>query len=321
MILYNQIQKLQAGNKFIDKRGVELQLKEYANSKKDKKELQSTGQIKSPRSIFYKRNVKSQPIVSKDIISNKQREAQLGALERPLIYLASPDKILGDLGVPGMETSELDRQSVVSNRLNPYQSRLDRLKNKAKLGVGYVPKAALNVGMAAAFMPEGSGALGLVNETINPLVGLKNILKQRESAYLYRVQPRDFNIDISPLENMKKAVANGDAKWFVKSQLNNPDRLAELSSRDAHYGQWFEKDPKRLQYYLDDKIDSPVDILKLKVRKKDLGRYNVGESGSQDAKKWSLSHDTEFIVPKELIPTAKKYKREDWEAIIKKHKY
>lgn len=176
MILYNKIQKLQEGSKFINRKGIEMQLKDYANSIKDKKELITTGQIRTPRSIQYIKNIKPQADIKQDYISAEQRNAPLNPLQRPLIYLANPEKVLGDLGVPGMETSELDRQAVVANRLNPYQSGIERLKNKAKLGLGYVPRAALNTAMAAAFMPEGSGALGLINETLNPLAGItKNI--------------------------------------------------------------------------------------------------------------------------------------------------
>lgn len=155
------------------KRDLSLMLAEYNNINKDKQELQTTGQIKTPRSIHYGQNVKTQPDIKQDSISTEQRNAPLNPLQRPLIYLASPDKLLGDLGVPGMETSELDRQAINANKFNPYQSRTDRFLNNAKLGLGYVPQAAANVGMAAAFMPEGTGALGLVNETLNPLAGIK----------------------------------------------------------------------------------------------------------------------------------------------------
>lgn len=155
------------------KRDLSLMLAEYNNAKKDEQELRTTGQIKNPNSIQYKRNVRTQPNIKQDNISAEQRNAPLNPLQRPLIYLANPEKVLGDLGVPNMETSELDRQKINANKFNPYQSKTDRFINNAKIGLGYVPKAALNTALAATFMPEGTGALGLVNEALNPLAGIK----------------------------------------------------------------------------------------------------------------------------------------------------
>jgi hypothetical protein len=166
------------------KRGNELLIKETEKARKDKQELNTTGQIKNPRSIRYKKLAPKQSDLKTQTKSNEELEGQLGSLEKPLIYLASPEKLLGDLGIPGMETSELDRQAIMANRFNPNQTRLDRFINNANIGLGYVPDAAINTAMAAAFMPEGSGALGLVNEALNPLAGinsglLKNISKSR----------------------------------------------------------------------------------------------------------------------------------------------
>lgn len=179
------------------KRDLSLMLAEYNNAKKDEQELRTTGQIKNPNSIQYSRNVKPQAEVRQDNISTEERNAQLSPLERPLIYLANPDKALGDLGVPGMETSELDRQAIAANRFNPNQTRTDRFLNQVKLGAGYVPEAAVNTAMAAAFMPEGSGALGLVNETLNPLAGIKTSipdeLRQGLRANGFSFEPK-FNI-------------------------------------------------------------------------------------------------------------------------------
>lgn len=155
------------------KRDLSLMLAEYNNAKKDEQELRTTGQIKNPSSIQYRRNVKTQPNIKQDNISTEQRNAPLNPLQRPLIYLANPNKVLGDLGVPNTETSELDRQAINANTFNPYQSRTDRFLNNAKIGLGYVPEATVNTALAASFMPEGTGALGLVNEALNPLAGIK----------------------------------------------------------------------------------------------------------------------------------------------------
>ena len=155
------------------KRGLDLLIKETNNAKKDKQELQKTGQIKNPKSIHYKKLAPKQSELRTQTKSNEELEGKLG-FERPLIYLANPEKLLGDIGVPDMETSELDRQAVMANRFNPNQTRLDRFINHVNIGTGYVPEATVNTAMAAAFMPEGSGVLGLVNESLNPFAGMDN---------------------------------------------------------------------------------------------------------------------------------------------------
>ena len=174
---------------------LDLLIQETKLANQDREELNKTGQIKNPNSIQYKRNVRTQPDIKQDNISTEQRNAQLSPLQRPLIYLANPEKVLGDLGVPNMETSELDRQAINRNRFNPYQSRTDRFINNAKIGLGYVPQATVNTALAAAFMPEGSGVLGLVNETLNPLAGTGDLVNNLGNKYLpnaYKYNPFAF---------------------------------------------------------------------------------------------------------------------------------
>jgi len=166
------------------KRGLDLLVKETNNAKKDREELNTTGQIKKPRSLHYKKlTPKQQPTLSQDKMSVVDRQKannameqvnkeQLGVLERPLIYLASPEKVLGDIGVPGMETSEEDRQKIMVNRYNPYQSNEDRLKNTIEMGLGYVPEATVNTGLAMMGM-ENPTVGKLANEIFNPLAGIK----------------------------------------------------------------------------------------------------------------------------------------------------
>ena len=73
----NNIPKAQEGLKTMssrDKRGVELLIKETENAKKDKRELQTTGQIKNPKSIAYKSKVKKQPELKQDNRTDYERE-------------------------------------------------------------------------------------------------------------------------------------------------------------------------------------------------------------------------------------------------------
>jgi len=215
------------------KRDLSLMLSEYDNTNKDKEELTTTGKIKNPRSIQYRRNIKPQVEVKQDNISTEQRNAQLSPLERPLIYLANPSKVLGDLGVPNMETSELDRQAIAANRFNPNQTRFQRLENQAKLGLGYVPEATVNTAMAATFIPEGSGALGLLNETLNPLAGLKTSIPDELRQGL-RAQGFSF----SPKFSIK------DDHFYRSIGVNGAeDALSSGSIRSKKVGDYAGKNP------------------------------------------------------------------------------
>jgi len=207
------------------KRGNELLIKETEKAKKDKQELTTTGQIKNPRSIHYKKLAPKQSDLKTQTKSNEELEGQLG-LEKPLIYLASPEKLLGDLGVPGMETSELDRQAVMANRFNPNQTRLDRFVNNANIGLGYVPEAAANTAMAAAFMPEGSGALGLVNEALNPLAGIKMSIAPELRQGLRTAGP-SFGSSVDNFTPTFKSEIDWGKEYFEKIQ-NKEKELQDL---------------------------------------------------------------------------------------------
>jgi hypothetical protein len=76
-------------------------------------------------------------------------------------------------------------------------------------------------------------------------------------------------------------------------------------------------DPKRLDYYLADKED--IEILRTKVPKEILEQYRIDKFDPEIAKKWSLSHETEYILPKDLIQKAEKFKRNDWQKLIDEH--
>jgi len=72
------------------------------------------------------------------------------SLERPLYYLANPEKAWGDFKsifnpmTPESETSEGLRKKVMSNRYNPNQTQGQKAKNALKMGLRETPKAAIN---------------------------------------------------------------------------------------------------------------------------------------------------------------------------------
>lgn len=90
--------------------------------------------------------------------SQAEYDDQLG-LELPLYYLANPSKAFGDFkawlnpNTPESETSEGYRKEVMANRYNPTLSASEKLKNKTKMGLKLVPKAALNTAAVLSASP------------------------------------------------------------------------------------------------------------------------------------------------------------------------
>ena len=98
-------------------------------------------------------------------------EDNLDLLKRPLTYLESPEKILGDIGMPGMETSENDRLYFAQRNNHPDNANMSlgqKMKDTFKYGLNKTPGAALNLALASLGNPEGS-ALRIVGEAMNPI--------------------------------------------------------------------------------------------------------------------------------------------------------
>lgn len=224
-------------NRSKQNRGFELLRKETDLSNKDRAELNKTGKIKSPRSLKYQRNIlKPQAKIYQDNKSDKERVASQRAmekvhndklyLEKPLIYLANPDKALGDAGLKGFDTSEKDREEIMLNRHNPYQNRSDQFKNNLEQGLSYVPEAAINVGVASLFgrVPVGGSSLGntlrLANETINPLAGSGDqLLRLNSTANRYINNRLSRQSAIHETKRLAKESALGGTKEFYENEI------------------------------------------------------------------------------------------------------
>jgi len=143
-------------------------------------------------------------------------------------------------------------------------------------------------------------------------------LKENPEEYLYRAQ----EIGQNPYKNMaaqlrEKQAAGEKLKWFTNEILNptNPEMIA----REKYYGQWFENDPSRLGYYLSsDKIDEAAEILRIKLPKSQTSKFNV--SNFDDANMMSLSPETEFVLPKQMVGTTEKFSPSSLQQLIEQNK-
>jgi hypothetical protein len=177
--------------------------KEKDNRADDRAELNSTGQIKNPRSFLNKTNAEKLSGRKTAVDKQKRSVEEMGRVDksirdaendsknltRPLIYLNNPNKLIGDAAKAikpdnklGLETSEKERQALSYNTHSIYKSGREKLAYSLNKGVEMVPGAALNLALAG----EGagaSGALRTINNALNPLAGSgTNILRAKSAA-------------------------------------------------------------------------------------------------------------------------------------------
>jgi len=149
----------------------------------------------------------------------------------PLIYLANPDMLLGDLGVPGFDTSAGMRY-----RYNSAEGS----RNKLDMGLELAPSAALNVGLSMIGIPEGnmlSKAGYVANNAINPLAGVEDLMKAGVKQYAKEASQTTLkNPSISTSNSLRgprleklAAEAAEEAKEDskIRKVLNKANNLAE----------------------------------------------------------------------------------------------
>lgn len=163
----NEIKK---GNNIVKKRG------DYVVTANNKILIPVNREGQQQQYVTYKQlgpgeKLNQEEINKIDIYKDALDKENLGLLRRPLIYLESPEKMLGDIGIPGMETSEDDRLYFAQRDNHPDNANMtlgNSMLNSFNYGLKKVPGAALNLGLAALGNPE-AGALRITGEAMNPI--------------------------------------------------------------------------------------------------------------------------------------------------------
>jgi hypothetical protein len=146
---------------------------------------------------------------------------------------------------------------------------------------------------------------------------------EEELVSLYRARPIGQDPAMNIAAGLRARQAAGENLTWWQRQLINPQTDPDMIAREKYYGQWFEKDPNRLDWYLNSGSNNfgegkPLEILKYDLPKSEAMKYNV--ANFEDADKLSRSSETEFILPKELIEKAQRYPASDWQKLIDQHK-
>ena len=150
-------------------------------------------------------------------------------------------------------------------------------------------------------------------------------VKENPSMYLYRAQPRNFDISNNELEQLKNI---SNPKFYHKEYLRRLEQDPEYIARTKSYGQWFDKNPERMPFYIQKNgEDGPVDILRIKLDRAKANAYNVSATNEMTGlpkyaleSKISLNNPTEFILPKNLIDRAIKVDSELLPELIERDK-
>ena len=212
---------------------------------------------------------------------------------------------------------QMDPVGIMGNRLNINYYNPTTALNTANNTITGVDKNLKNSAVEAADIFLGDNNLRNVASS-----------SSEDLVDLYRVQDKGFDINSNTVAQMEKAAAEGRLSPVQKMMLNNEYDRKRLMARDKFWGQWFEKDPKRLEYYVKDK-GPDSEILHIRVPRSEAPNYSIKNFESQEPikgapleyhQRMSLSPETEFILPKDIIQGAKKYPLSEWERLIKEHK-
>ena len=238
----------------------------------------------------------------------------------------------------------------IESWVNPFVMAGDMAKGLSEaptdIKEGNYGKAALSV--ASPLLVGGLSGMGakttgqFLNNAFNPLAGTKDLvnnlgnkylpnayrynplaIKENNEMLLYRARPIGQNPDINMAAQLKAKEAAGEPlKWYQKNLLN-PQTNPEIIAREKYYGRWFEKNPERLDFYIDPgrrnfADEETIEILRTKLPKSEANKFNVGNF--EDVKRLTLSPETEFILPKEMVNSAERFPENYWQELIKQDK-
>ena len=176
-------------------------------------------------------------------------------------------------------------------------------------------------------------AINAAGEFLTTQTPLKNAykinpwaIKENPETFLYRAQPKEFDATASTLNTLKKKLASGEGTAAERSLWNQYVKQYEaghsnLVAQNDFYGKWFEKDPNRLDWYLNsgDKYDAgtQMNILRTKVPTSEAEAFKVANVKS--AQPISASMDTEFVLPQEMIQSSEVFPETSLQDLIAQH--
>lgn len=147
-------------------------------------------------------------------------------------------------------------------------------------------------------------------------------LKEVQEQMLVRARPVGQDPYINMAEQLKAKQAAGEQLTWYQKNLLNPQTNPQMAAREKYFGQWFADNPSDLDFYINPGTrnfadDAQIEILKARMPKSEAAKYNV--KNFEDAKSLSNLHDTEFILPKDMVQQLERYSVDDLSKLIKEY--
>lgn len=171
-------------------------------------------------------------------ISDKINNEKIN-LEKGLIYLDEPGKILGDLGMSQFNNSEEDRKKI---KLQKYGKSKG---SKFDLAKQYLPGAIMNTALGVYGAPSTTtnSFLPMLNEVLNPLAGGASIIaKEAKGAIKNLSQLKKLNKILNEVQNQKLLLNSPEGRRRLKqlglneNVINNKLRDSKITfARDGSY--------------------------------------------------------------------------------------
>jgi len=238
---------------------------------------------------------------------------------------------INEMRIAGIDPGVVQGRNLVGNTVNAFTNLVDAGDKVIRnVGKGNYLDAGLE---AMRFIPGARLSTGLGKKagkyltTQTPLKNAYNlrpsVLKENPEMFLYRARPVGQNLDMNMAAQIRAKEAAGEPLTWYQRNLLNPHTNPEMLAREKYYGQWFEKDPSRLDFYIDPGTrnfadDDAIEILRTKLPKAEANKLNVSQFN--DAKILSASPETEFILPKGVIESAERFPKSSWQQLIQEDK-
>jgi hypothetical protein len=226
----------------------------------------------------------------------------------------------------GIDPGVVEGRNLVGNALNTFNlvdagDKVVRNTAEGNLGTAaleamrFIPGARVNTG-AGKFLTTKTPLKNAYK--INPYA-----LKENPEMYVYRARPVGQNPDMNMAAQLRAKEAAGEPLTWYQRNLLNPQTNPQILAREKYYGQWFEKDPSRLDFYINPGTrnfadNDVIEILRTRLPKTEAATFNV--SKYPDAKVLSASSETEFILPKNIVESAERFPETSWKQLVDEDK-
>ena len=148
-------------------------------------------------------------------------------------------------------------------------------------------------------------------------------LKEAQEQMLVRARPVGQDPYINTAEQLKAKQAAGEQLTWYQKNLLNPQTNPQMAAREKYFGQWFADNPSDLDFYINPATrnfadDAQIELLKTRMPKSEAAKYNI--KNFEDAKTLSNLHDSEYILPKNMVQQLERYPVDELPKLIEEYK-